>query len=153
MLLQLALDAVGGRTHTGLEVVPAIVDHIPIDHRRLAAGRACRQAIAGAPGRGIVLIDAQDGHSHSENKAKQDWHGEPPSQAKNSRRNAHHETPRCDNRSPEGRGARKASTKSSRLANICAEKLSYRELLRSAGRYRPAKEYHVEECHGSSPFR
>jgi hypothetical protein len=63
MLLQLPLDGVGGRAHAGLEIVPVVVDHVPIDHRRFPAGRACRQAVAGAPGRGIVFIDAQDGQS------------------------------------------------------------------------------------------
>jgi hypothetical protein len=28
------------------------------------------------------FVNAEDGHGHSENKTKQDWHGEPPSQAK-----------------------------------------------------------------------
>jgi hypothetical protein len=62
-LFQLPLDTVGGRAHTGLEVVPVLADHVPIDHRRFPARRACRESIAGAPGRGIVFVDAEDGHS------------------------------------------------------------------------------------------
>jgi hypothetical protein len=51
MLLELALDAVGGRAHVGLKIVPVFADYVPVHHRRFAAGRACRQAIAGASGR------------------------------------------------------------------------------------------------------
>src|SRR5262249_40098143 len=81
MLLELPLDAVGGRAHTGLEVVPVLADHVPIDHRGFPAGGACREAIAGAAGRGIVLIDAPDGHSHSEDNTDQHRLSEPPSPA------------------------------------------------------------------------
>src|SRR5436190_23151614 len=81
-LLQLAFDAIGRRTHTGLEITPIVAHNVPIDHGRLAAGRARWETIARASRRRIVLVHAQNGHGHSENKTEQDRHGAAPLQAK-----------------------------------------------------------------------
>jgi hypothetical protein len=77
-----------------LRSILSVVDRTPawklrqssLTTSQLTIGTLPPAALAASPlparGRWIVFVNAEDGYGHSENETKQDWHGEPPSQAK-----------------------------------------------------------------------